>query len=147
MFAYNNRGAAYQRKGDFARAAADYGEVTKAAAQQHRRLERALLGARGEQPAQQALADCDQALKIKADASDVLDTRGFVYLKLNQIDNAMKDYDAALKLDPKLAGALYGRGIARTRKGDKNGGTTDINAAKAIRADIAEEFARYGLKP
>ena len=97
--------------------------------------------------AQQALADCDQALKIKADSPDALDTRGFVYLKLNQTDSAMKDYDAALKLDPKLAGSLYGRGVAKTRKGDRNGGTADINAAKAIRGDIAEEFGRYGIKP
>ena len=97
--------------------------------------------------AQQALADCDQALKIKADVPDVLDTRGFVNLKLNQFDNAIKDYDAALKGDPRLAGSLYGRGIAKLRKGDKNGGAADINAAKSVKADIADEFARYGLKP
>ena len=51
----------------------------------------------------------------------MLDTRGFVYLKLDQIDNAIKDYDAALKLDAKLAGSLYGRGLAKLRKGDRNG--------------------------
>ena len=45
---------------------------------------------------------CDQALKIKADVPDVLDTRGFVNLKLNQFDNAIKDFDAALKGDPKV---------------------------------------------
>ena len=43
--------------------------------------------------------------------------------------------------------ALYGRGLAKIRKGDRNGAATDINAAKAIRSDIAEEFGRYGLKP
>ena len=31
VYGYNSRGAAYQRKGDFARAAADYGEVTRLA--------------------------------------------------------------------------------------------------------------------
>jgi tetratricopeptide (TPR) repeat protein len=95
---------------------------------------------------QQALPDCNQALKIKADAADVLDTRGFVYLKLGQSDNAIKDYDAALKLDPRLAGSLYGRGVAKIRKGDRSGGS-DIAAAKEIKKDIADEFARYGLRP
>jgi len=95
---------------------------------------------------QQALSDCNAALKIKPDAADVLDTRGFVYLKLGQSDNAIKDYDAALKVDPKLAGSLYGRGIAKTRKGDKTG-SADMAAAKTIRSDIVEEFARYGLRP
>lgn len=148
IYAYNNRGATYQRKGDYARAAADYGEVTKLApnsidAWSARCWVRAMTPGQ----AQQALSDCDQALKIKADVPDVLDTRGFVNLKLNQFDNAIKDYDAALKGDPRLAGSLYGRGIAKLRKGDRNGGADDIKAAKQIKADIAEEFARYGLKP
>jgi tetratricopeptide (TPR) repeat protein len=146
-YAYNRRGAAYQRKGDYARAAADYGQVT--------RLEpknvdawnaRCWVRAVSPGDARQALADCNQALKIKADAPDVLDTRGFAYLKLGQYDDAIKDFDAALKLDAKLAGSLYGRGLARTKKGDRSGGNADITAAKAIKPDIAEEFARYGLR-
>ena len=148
IYAYNNRGAAYQRKGDYARAAADYGEVTKL---QPNNIDawsaRCWVRAMSPGQTQQALSDCDQALKIKADVPDVLDTRGFVNLKLNQLDHAIKDYDAALKGDPKLAGSLYGRGIAKIRKGDRNGGSADINAAKQIKSDIAEEFARYGLKP
>ena len=122
IYAYNNRGAAYQKKGDFARAAADYGEVTRL---QPNNIDawsaRCWVRAISPSQTQQALSDCNTALKIKPDAADVLDTRGFVYLKLGQTDNAIKDYDAALKLDPKLAGSLYGRGIARTRKNDRNG--------------------------
>jgi tetratricopeptide (TPR) repeat protein len=147
IYAYNNRGAVFQRKGDFARAAADYGEVTRL---QPNNIDawsaRCWVRAISPGQTQQALSDCNAALKIKPDAADVLDTRGFVYLKLGQSDNAIKDYDAALKLDPKLAGSLYGRGLAKTRKGDRNG-ATDLAAAKAIKSDIAEEFARYGLKP
>jgi len=148
IYAYNNRGAAYQRKGDYARAAADYGEVTKL---QPNNIDawsaRCWVRAISPGQTQQALADCNAALKIKADAAEVLDTRGFVYLKLGQSDNAIKDFDAALKGDPKLAGSLYGRGLAKLRKGDRNGGSTDMAAAKAIKSDIAEEFSRYGLKP
>ena len=148
IYAYNNRGAAFQRKGDFARAAADYGEVTRL---QPNNLDawsaRCWVRAISPGQTQQALADCNAALKIKADAADVLDTRGFVYLKLGQTDNAIKDFDAALKGDPKLAGSLYGRGIAKIRKGDRSGGNTDLASAKAIKSDIAEEFSRYGLKP
>jgi tetratricopeptide (TPR) repeat protein len=147
-YAYNNRGAAFQRKGDFARAAADYGEVTRL---QPNNIDawsaRCWVRAISPGQTQQALADCNAALKIKADAAEVLDTRGFVYLKLGQSDNAIKDFDAALKGDPKLAGSLYGRGLAKLRKGDRNGGSTDMAAAKAIKSDIAEEFSRYGLKP
>jgi tetratricopeptide (TPR) repeat protein len=145
---YNNRGSAYQRKGDFARASADYGEVTKlqpqnADAWSARCWVRGVAG----REVQQALQDCNQALKLKADAPDVLDSRGFVYLKLGQNDSAINDYNAALKLDPKLAGALYGRGVAKQKKGDRTGSAADIAAAKAIQANIAEEFAKYGVRP
>ena len=92
IYAYNNRGAVFQRKGDFARAAADYGEVTRL---QPNNIDawsaRCWVRAISPGQTQQALADCNAALKIKADAADVLDTRGFVYLKLGQTDNAIKD--------------------------------------------------------
>jgi tetratricopeptide (TPR) repeat protein len=146
-FAFNNRGASHQRKGDYAKASADYGEVTKLQPNNADAWSaRCWVRAAGGREVQQALADCNQALKIKADAPDVRDTRGFVNLKLGKVDDAIKDYDAALKLDPKLAGALYGRGLARIKKGDRNGGNADISASRAIKSDIAEEFARYGLR-
>jgi hypothetical protein len=40
---------------------------------------------------------------------------------------------------------LYGRGFAKRKKGDTRG-NADIAAAKAIRADIVEEYDGYGLK-
>jgi hypothetical protein len=42
---------------------------------------------------------------------------------------------------------LYGRGIARLKKGDKAGGNADIAAAKALRADVANVFAAPASKP
>jgi tetratricopeptide (TPR) repeat protein len=74
-----------------------------------------------------------------------IDSRAFTYLKLGQLDDAIVDYDAALRLNPKLAVSLYGRGLAKLKKGDASGGNADIAAAKAIRGDIADEFARYGV--
>jgi tetratricopeptide (TPR) repeat protein len=67
-------------------------------------------------------------------------------LKAGRADAAIADYDAALRIDPKLANALYGRGLARLRRGKTSSGQEDIAAAKALRIDIAEEFARYGVK-
>ncbi len=61
------------------------------------------------------------------------------------LDDAIRDYNAALKLDPKNAGSLYGRGLAKQKKGNTEAGNADIAAAKAIQADIAEEYARYGV--
>jgi hypothetical protein len=46
-------------------------------------------------------------------------------------DEAIADYDAALKLNPKMAASLYGRGLAKQKNGDQAGGDADIAAAKA----------------
>lgn len=147
VYAYNNRGASFQRKGDFARASADYGEVTKLTPKNPDAwAARCWVRAAGGREVQQALSDCNEALKLKADAPDVLDTRGFVHLRLGKFDDAIKDYDAALKLDPKIAGALYGRGFAKMKKGDKSGAAADITAAKTIQQDIESEYSKLGLR-
>ena len=75
-----------------------------------------------------------------------MDSRGFVYLKLGEIDKALADYDAALRLMPTLASSLYGRGLAKKRKGDTAGADSDFKAATALRPTIADEFAIYGVK-
>ncbi len=56
------------------------------------------------------------------------------------------DFSAALKLNSRLASALYGRGLAKQKKGDTAGGQVDMAAANLIQSDIAEEFAGYGVK-
>ncbi len=53
---------------------------------------------------------------------------------------------AALKLNPKLAGSLCGRGVVKQKRGDAAGAEADMTAAKAIRANIAEQWAKYGVK-
>jgi tetratricopeptide (TPR) repeat protein len=95
---------------------------------------------------QAALADCNEALRLKPDVAATLDSRGLTYLKMGQWDSAIDDYSSALRLDPKLASSLYGRGLAKLKKGDTSGGNADIAAAKAILSNIVGEFARYGAQ-
>ena len=89
---------------------------------------------------------CNESLRLQPDDVLALDSRGFTFLKMGRLDRAIADYDVALKLDPKLAGSLYGRGIAKLRRGEAAGGNSDVAAAKAIRPDIAETFEHYGVK-
>jgi tetratricopeptide (TPR) repeat protein len=92
----------------------------------------------------QALADCNEALKLMPNHVAMLDSRAFVFLKIAHFDAAVSDFDRALRIDPRLAFALYGRVVARLRNNDP-AGDADIAEAKAIQADIAEEYARYGM--
>jgi hypothetical protein len=65
---------------------------------------------------------------------------------MKQWDSAIADYNTALRIEPKLPTALYGRGFAKLKKGDLTGGNADIAAAKTAEPDIAGEFSHYGLE-
>ena len=142
--AFNGRGVAYKNKGNYDRAIEDYDksidlQPAYAAAWNNRSVAHAIVGR-----LDAALADCNESLRLKSQPA-VLDTRGLVYLKMGEIDKAIADYDAALNGDPKLAGSLYGRGLAKRKRGDAAGADLDIAAAKALRPTIADEFAKYGV--
>jgi hypothetical protein len=66
---------------------------------------------------------------------------------MGRYDEAIADYDAALQIDSSKVASLYGRGMAKRRKGDYAGGNIDIAAAKAAKSSVVAEFARYGLLP
>ncbi len=142
---YFNRGNAHLGKSQYDHAIDDYNQAIKlkpdfAAAFDNRCWARAVVGI-----LKQALADCNEALRLLPNNAATLDSRGFVFLKMSQFDAAVSDYDAALRTNPKVAFALYGRGLARLKNEDRSG-NNDIAAAKALQADIAEEYARYGMQ-
>lgn len=143
--AFANRAETYLTAGQHDRAAKDYDEAIRlkpmiGAAWNGRCRTHAAIG-----ELQRALADCAEAVRLEPNAA-ALDSRGLVYLKLGQLDLAIDDYSAALQRDPKLAASLFGRGVAYSRKGETNRADADFAAAKAIAPNIAEEFARHGLK-
>ena len=59
----------------------------------------------------------------------------------------MQDYDSALAKNPKLASALYVRGLARAKTGDVAGSERDILAARTVDPEIAATYARYDTTP
>src|SRR5262245_24667706 len=142
---YFNRGNAHLGKDHYDHAIDDYNQAIKlkpdfAAAFDNRCWARAVVGI-----LKPALADCNEALRLMPSNPATLDSRAFIFLQMTQFDAAVSDYDAAWRLEPKLPFALYGRGLARIRNEDA-AGDDDIAAAKAIQADIAEEYARYGIQ-
>ena len=143
--AFNNRGGAFYYAGKVERAMEDYEQAIKldpfyAHAYNNRCWSGAVLGR-----TEQAAADCSKVLKLY-NVANTFENRGFIYLKRGEFDRAIADYEAGLRLDPpNKADFLYGRGLAKEKKGDASG-AADIAAAKAINPHIAEDFAKYGVK-
>ena len=140
------RGNIHFDRRDFPRALSDYDHALQwnskyAAALNARCLTRAIVGR-----AQEGLADCEESLRHRPGDAPTLDSRAFCHLKLGEFDAAIDGFTVALGADPRLANSLYGRGIAKRKKGDESGAQSDIAAARAIKADIADEFRAYGIE-
>ena len=91
-----------------------------------------------------ALDDCNRALK-DGPAASFLDSRGFTYLRLGRVDDAIADLDAALMLAPRLAPSLFVRSLAWARKGDPAKAAADRASALAIDPDVAAIYSGYGV--
>lgn len=62
-----------------------------------------------------------------------MDDRGFIYENKGDYDRALADLNEAIRLDPKNAAALCGRGMLK-RKIDDSSGDADIAEAKQLDA-------------
>jgi tetratricopeptide (TPR) repeat protein/predicted aspartyl protease len=98
-----------------------------------------------------ALSDCNAAYRLSDKSNPltatVLESRGLVRLRLGDYDKAIADYDESLKLAPKDADSLYGRGVAKTRKQKTADGEADLTRATALSSTVADEFKRHGIAP
>jgi tetratricopeptide (TPR) repeat protein len=98
-----------------------------------------------------ALKDCDTAVRHAAKGSaffvEAYATRGLLLFRMGDYDKSITDYDASLKIAPKNAFALYGRGIDKLRKQHVPEGQADIAQALALSPKIADSFNRLGIGP
>ena len=106
-------------------------------------LTRALLG----KDLELARADCDLAIKRGGRNSRYLDSRGLVWLRLNNAKEASADFTAALKLQPKGAVSLYGLGLAEKQLGRAEASEQRLREAAEIQPGIDQYFERMNLSP
>lgn len=123
--------------------AADLTGTTRASVLNDRCWARAMLN----QDLDQALADCNSALRITPNDSNILDSRGLVYLRKGEFGNAIDDYQRALRQAPQDYWVRYGLGLAELKKGLQIDGKSDIKQAIAGDPDVGERYKRIGLSP
>ncbi|MGH6887923.1 MAG: tetratricopeptide repeat protein [Rhizomicrobium sp.] len=94
-----------------------------------------------------ALADCAQGMKRDPKDTEVVGAAGLVQYRLGHLHAAADDFDKALASHPKLAGALYMRGVIELKLGKAGPGNGDIATAKAEDPTIAASFSDLGIAP
>ncbi|MBX9900697.1 MAG: retroviral-like aspartic protease family protein [Burkholderiaceae bacterium] len=92
-----------------------------------------------------ALQDCkDAASKDKGSAAHH-DSLAWTYLRLNDAAQAIEAFDDAIKIEAKPL-SIYGRGLAKLKLNDTNGGEADLAKARALMPNIDERVRKYGFK-
>jgi tetratricopeptide (TPR) repeat protein len=89
-----------------------------------------------------ALAENEKTLR--PDRVKALIARAAAYERKDQLDRAIGDYDAVLRLDPALADIFNARGELRIRKGDRPRALADFEAA--MKLNPQHEAARTNHK-
>jgi tetratricopeptide (TPR) repeat protein len=141
--AYYKRGQLYAIKRAYAQAVADFDQAIRRNIRAAEIYNNRCWARAGSGQLLDALRDCDQALLLKPDLYDALDSRGLVNLKLGRYREAINDYTLSLDKNPHSSSSMFGRGVATKFSGGD--GTADISQAKSMDHDIAVEFAGYGV--
>jgi len=142
------RGEIYALMGKFAEAGKDGDEIQSidsdgADAANAQCWLRAVAG----QELERGIDFCNKAIERKPRIAVFYDSRGLAYFKLGKFQDALNDFTAALDKDPDMVTSRYGRGVAKLRLGDVEGGKKDVADAEQRDLIIARMMAGYGVRP
>jgi eukaryotic-like serine/threonine-protein kinase len=87
-----------------------------------------------------AIEDMTSALALRPDRADLLTRRGLLYIVADAPALALRDFEAAIRLDPASGDAYNGRGAARLRLGEHREAVLDAEQALALGEPTAQRF-------
>jgi tetratricopeptide (TPR) repeat protein len=124
---YNNRGTAYDDKGDYDRAIQDYTEAIRlnpnaASAYYGRGYAYKKKG-----DYDRAIQDFNEAIRLSPNFERAYYDRGNAYIDKEEYDRAIQEFDEAIRLNPNNANSYNNRGVAYKRKGDYGRAIQDYN--------------------
>jgi tetratricopeptide (TPR) repeat protein len=103
--------------------------------------------AESKRPTRQALRVCDSALMDEAlkldDRAKTLVNRGIIRMQARDIDAAIADYDAAIRIAPDTAEAYVNKGLALLRLGDRHAEVVALLTEGLVRNPARPEVAYF----
>ncbi len=81
---------------------------------------------------QYAIADYNQAIKLKPDYADAYVNRSQAKYNLEDYQGVIADSNQAIKIKPNIANPYYNRGLAKSNLGDKQGAISDYQKAAEL---------------
>lgn len=143
--AFTNRGIAYDRKGEYSLALADYDNaITLDPNSGNAFFNRGLLYGH-ERKYDSAIADFDKTIALNPKDAEAYFNRAISYSFKGEPDLAITDFDLAISLNPKYADAYNYRGNAFTRKKDYVRAMADYDMAISLNPKYADAYNNRGV--
>ena len=137
--AYLQRGLARHHLGRHDEALADYGQVLCLNPREEVACTNRALIRWERRDLDGALADLNEALRLKRTAARLV-LRGQLHLQKNAPEKAIRDFNEAIRMEPRNAEAFYLRGCAFQMRGDETQAQDDFKEASRLDPDIAKRF-------
>ncbi|MFL6726214.1 MAG: DUF3857 domain-containing protein [Sphingomicrobium sp.] len=93
-----------------------------------------------------AVQDCTRAVELTENNTAELDSRAMVYFRLNRLEDALADLNAALDRNPASPGSLYLRAVVEKKLGKTRDAAEDAANARELAPRIDEEYVRWKIK-
>ncbi|MBI5599260.1 MAG: tetratricopeptide repeat protein, partial [Deltaproteobacteria bacterium] len=140
--AYNNRGLAYAKLGDYRQAIEDYTVATRLdpkAARPFNNRGNAYISLKDYK---HAVEDFTIAIKNNPRLTQAYNNRGNAYASLGEFEKALVDYKVVLKLDPRNGMAYYNLALTYAKLGNKEEAVVNFKMAAAMGFRQAQEYLR-----
>jgi tetratricopeptide (TPR) repeat protein len=136
---YFHRGNAYNKKGEYDRAIADFNQAIQLNPKDAKAFNNRgnAYDEKGEY--NRAIADFNEALKLNPKDAGAFNNRGSSYHKKGEYNRAAADFNEALKLNPKDACAFNNRGIFYYNKEEYNRAIADFD--RSIQLNTKDSYA------
>ena len=143
--AFNSRGVAYGKQGNYIRAIEDFNQAIQidpmsALAHNNRGLAYNALGDHNS-----AIEDFTQSVKLNPIGPMAYNNRGLVYKALGEYNRALDDFSQAANLNPRNFETYYNRGLTYNAIGDIDHAIGDYSQAIKINPTAAHIFNNRGL--
>ena len=143
-WAFNNRGSAYGRKGDYDRAIADSTEAIRLDPKDAHAYNNRGHAYYGKGDYDRAIGDYTEAIRLDPKDAKVFENRGVAYNLKGDFDRAIADSTEAIRLDPKFANAFNTRGNAYLRRAEYDRAIADYTEAIRLDPKDANAFNTRG---
>jgi tetratricopeptide (TPR) repeat protein len=141
---YANRGYAWNAKGNYDRAIADYDEAIRLNPKNSISYSNRCVAWMVEGDFNRAIADCGEAIRLNPKNPFTFGHRCSAWARKREFDRAIADCNEAIRLDPKLAYAYQSRCTSWTEKGEYDRAIADCDEAIRLDPKLATAYNGRG---